>query len=72
MSPLPTTHTKRHTLQTTRISPTKIPRTEWVENCISVMAVQFSAIGSIDLQPEFYKSKREQLRSDKNKYLLLR
>jgi len=72
MSPLPTTHTKRHTLQTTRISPTKIPRTEGVENCINVMAAQFSAISSIDLQPEFSKSQREQLGPDKHKYPLLR
>jgi len=36
------------------------------------MAAQFSAISSIDLQPEFSKSQREQLGPDKHKYPLLR
>jgi hypothetical protein len=36
------------------------------------MVAQFSAIGPIDLQPEFSKSQREQPGPDKHKYLLLR
>jgi len=36
------------------------------------MVAQFSAIGPIDLQPEFSKSQREQPDPDKHKYLLLR
>lgn len=36
------------------------------------MVAQFSAIGPIDLQPEFSKSQRKQPGPDKHKYLLLR
>jgi hypothetical protein len=36
------------------------------------MAAQFSAIGPIDLQPEFSKNQRKKLRPDKHKYLLPR